>query len=341
MTARKSSKRITADKKTHMLTPSFIGTVLLLVFGTSCAGQSPSKTSDLASEKLAAEDTVRAGNCDQAVDMLSQVITADPADLAARRSRASCYLTLHRYTPAIADLRVIANTSSDAEAYINLAQALWSAGQAEPAREALRSSAARTSDPHQTLQIGEFLISFGDSSAARSVLMTVPVASRDYRWFLQLGKIDASLGDPRPFESDFKQALQVAPDDARDEILVTLADSRWSRGEYISALASYRQALGGPIPVARFHVYSQMADCDIHLGRLNQAAEDYRAGLAADDLTQSVEVDLSLGLASVLVKLHSYAEATPILRDLLSRRNLSATAAQQARALQALISSGG
>jgi tetratricopeptide (TPR) repeat protein len=305
---------------------------------TLAAGCGPSSSTTDANRQ-AAQSGIRAGDCSAAIDHLNRVIADDAADLVSRRDRANCYLKLHKLSQAISDYRAVADANLTTDSYLELAVAEWTAGQAEAAKEALKSASARTSDPSTLLVVAQTQASYGDAAAARSTLTKVSPGRRDFLWFAELGTIDGAEADSVTYEHDFSVALGMAPDSAKGSIFLQLGDARWKRARYADALESYQRAAANKGQLDTVHLYAQIADAYVHLGKLDNAVQNYQLALASrpdEDFRES----LSLGLAKALIQLRRSSEAATLLSTLLSDPNVSADTAQQAKALQALIQSG-
>jgi tetratricopeptide (TPR) repeat protein len=230
----------------------------------------------------------------------------------------------------------VAVVDATADAYFQVAQAQWNAGQSEPARASLEQASRLTSDEETLLRIAETEGSYGDSVHERSTLLKIPLELRDFRWYAALGKIDSLLADNTAFERDFTKALSLTPKEAAAGILIALGDARWNRAEYHAALDSYQRALVTEGEKDLVHIYSQMADCNTHLGDLSRAIENYRSALN-ENPSREFREGLNLGLAQALIRLQRWPEALAVVRGVISEPDTSADGIRQAKALEALI----
>jgi tetratricopeptide (TPR) repeat protein len=310
--------------------------VTVALVTTSCG--TSNATVDLAKDRVAANEAIRAQDCDRAVATLDRIISADPADLVSRHARANCLLALQRLTQAIADFQYITSNNPTAQGYLELAQAEWSAGQTQAAIAALRKASSLTTANPLLFDIASTQRAYGDVSAALETLQNVPSVNRDFRWYIELGRIDAIRADTSYVDRDFTKALANAPVETRGSVLAAWGDARWFQGRYQAALGTYAQALAAGKGVDFVHVYTQLADSSTKLGDLAQAVTYYRAALNSNP-SQDAWENLNLGLAGTLLKQHQTAEASAILREILSSPRASDEGKRKARAMQLLVGS--
>jgi Tfp pilus assembly protein PilF len=312
---------------------SHLAVLLVAVALAACGTATPSSIDQ---ERTAAVADIRSGDCAAAIQHLNEVIAADPQDLTLRRERADCYRKLKNLSKAIADYQFVASTNASSDALVDLAGVQWTAGETEAAKANLLTASKNTTDPRKLLQIAATQRIYGDVTPARTTLTQVQVPFRNFEWYMTLGAVDGLEAESNKFEKDFATALALAPDSSKPQVLVALGDARWRRAEYQTALGSYQQAIAKQGAPDRFRIFSQIADCFVHLNKLAEAVTNYKAALNEqpdEDFRESLE----LSLARTLILMRQYSEAGSVLSALSSDRNISEDTRQQVKALQAVI----
>jgi tetratricopeptide (TPR) repeat protein len=154
----------------------------------------------------------------------------------------------------------------------------------------------------------------------------VPPGSTDYHDYLWLGQVLTVLGKPAEAEPALRRAVQLGPSaaDARVALVQCLATAG-RRAEAEAALHEARTALTGPqAPLA-------LAACCEALARWDEAAEQYRAALAA----RPDDVSVLQAAAAYALRREQPRQAEPPLRKLLAPET-RATAAETAWARRSL-----
>lgn len=128
----------------------------------------------------------------------------------------------------------------------------------------------------------------------------------------------AARGDLAGAVAEFREAVRLAPDDARALTNLGTALSRW--GHKSGDPAAVAEGLEHTRAAARLRpddsqIRTNLGVALVQSARYNEAAEELRTAILLDPESQA----LRMGLAMVLVALERDAEALPILDEILSR----------------------
>jgi len=222
---------------------------------------------------------LKASNPDGALSDLSEAIRLDPKS-PALRSRATLYLSLGRFEPALLDFnQVIANDDSDSIAFLDRGVTNDKIGNIESA----------ISDYGRSIALAPSAIAYVDRGGAYSRLQQPEKALADFDAALKIdpNNLDALLG-----RADANYAQKKLDDSLNDYTLVINADPKnatayFKRGnirldslEFAKACSDYSDSLklDPNQPVALYN----KSIAEARLGRRQDSAEDRRRALALD-----------------------------------------------------------
>lgn len=148
-----------------------------------------------------------------------------------------------------------------------------------PSLMQMMQNAGRPADMH--LQRSAMLESQGQyAQAAAEAAQAIAAAPNDPRGYINRGRALAAQGEHQQAETDFARALQNAGADsaAAAEALTDRADSEVARGDFMSAVADYTQAINRGRQDSR--VYNNRGVAYAAEGRADQARGDEAAALS-------------------------------------------------------------
>lgn len=298
-----------------VLTRACVTGIVLMVPG--CGSQANQDVRQARELALAAEHR---GDCAGAVAQWDVVLSQDGADLSARRHDATCLTSLGQLARAMEELQFVADRDGTSASYQELAQIQWRVGYVADARQSLVTAGKRAHDPFTMRSIAEALTLDGDPTSAIALLDRLPQEDHDYVYYSDIAAAESQLGMTREFEADFRRAIDTAPVGARAGLDVRLGDARWLMGDYAGANDAYKAATSAP-GLDQTHLYSMIADCDMHLDQLAPAIEAYNRAISVttDPARADTRDVLVLDLARAELRLGQTNEAKASLEALLDR----------------------
>jgi tetratricopeptide (TPR) repeat protein len=231
-------------------------------------------------------------------------------------------------------LQFVATRDGTPASYQRLAEVQWRIGYLASARSSLAAAGRLANRPDDMRTVAKTLVEYGDPSDALTLLQRVPPGARTYLDDDEAATAEAQLEMRSAFERDFAAALKAAPPAARGVVNVHLGDARWLVGDYAAALPAYLAATPAP-DVDRRHLYSLIADCQVHLNNLAAAVDAYSTAITAttDPGDEDNRAVLVLDRARAQIKLGDTGEARSALKDVAAQSNVQESLRLEAETL--------
>jgi tetratricopeptide (TPR) repeat protein len=316
-----------------------LGVVVLiccLIGGCSSGGSDVVSLS--AWQKQASNDQA-SGECTNAIQLYGRVIAQDSTNVRALDGRGECFVQLGEFGAAISDFEKASQLSPDSSTLINLANAYWQDGQVTEAQHTLREDSMRSlpsNGSSELLAIAQTQQSYGFYDDSGATLERITLAFRNYEWYLTMGQVASVIGSVADLNSDFAQAVSLAPDGEMATTLSAIGDVWSNEGYFQLAIDSYDKSLMATGAVNRGYIFGHLGVCYERLGNLQDALSAYvqaaASGISGTDLESA-----DLSIARVSIAIGNLEEARVMLTKLNSEKlssDLAAQASELEKALQ-------
>jgi tetratricopeptide (TPR) repeat protein len=322
----------------RVISLSVLVLICCLIGGCSSGGSDVVSLS--AWQRQASNDQAR-GECTNAIQLYGRVIAQDSTNVRALDGRGACFVQLGEFGAAISDLEKASQLSPDSSTLMNLANAYWQNGQETEAKHTLREDSLRSlpsNGSSELLSIAETQRSYGFYDDSRATLERIALAFRNYEWYLTMGQVASVIGTVVDVNSDFAQAVSLAPDGEMATTLSAMGDAWSNEGYFQLAIDSYDKSLTATGAVDRGYVFVQLGVCYERLGNLEDALSVYvqaaASGISGTDLESA---DLSIARVDIAI---GNLEGARVMLTKLNSEKLSSDLAAQAAELEKALQNG-